>query len=367
MRKLQVAADEVANFLFSEGPPVLRALSFGPDSQTLAAVLGSEHASTSLYCWDLRRDDRPTRLDSSSEHGIWLPDPVLSPDHQLLAHQADEVFSSVLVIDRSAQRRGERLLCEPDGGQMYRPALATLAFDPSGRLLAGASWDQETKRSLVHLWDVAEAFGRPGAADPWTDPIPPLPRQGRAAQGEVRCLAFAPDGRLLVAGLADGTVARWEMPSGRPFSPLPAQGKGEAVRRLAFSPEGDTLAVAAGRAVSLFALPGGTVRAVLAGHRQDVRDLAFHPAGRTLATVCGRPAVDWADAYEEDEPGSLPALDRYRCGKGAVHFWDSSGSQRRQLDWDIGALSAVAFSPDGCTCAVGGEIGQIVLWDLDDV
>jgi WD40 repeat protein len=370
VRKLQLPADEVASFLYLDGPPLLRALAFGPDGRSLAVLLGTEHASCCLYEWDLLRLGNPTRLDpASSEHGVWLPDPVLSADHQVLAHQADEVFSATLLTDRSAQGRGERLLIEPEeeGTRMYR-ALSALAFDRHARLLAGASFQQQMDRSTVYLWDVPAAFTRPAAEDPWADPISPLPGPALSMDGEALCLAFAPDGRWLVVGRPGGTVVRWELPAGRPLPLLRARGSGNsAVRRMAFSPESDTLAVAAGKTVTLFAVPTGAVRAVLTGHDHPVGDLAFHPGGRTLATACGRPATDWSDVYQEDEPGSLPDLDRFICGKGAVHLWDvGSGKERQRFDWDVGAPSAVAFAPDGCTCAVGGEIGQIVLWDVDD-
>jgi WD40 repeat protein len=52
---------------------------------------------------------------------------------------------------------------------------------------------------------------------------------------------------------------------------------------------------------------------------------------------------------------------------GMVRFWDPvSGRELRSLSWGIGKVYAAAFSPDGLTCAAGGEKGQVVIWDVDE-
>jgi WD40 repeat protein len=370
VRIFRLPTDELESLFYVNGPPVISSLSFGPDSHTLAVVLGTVHAGCALEWHDLRRGARLESLHPNGEHGVWQPDPVLSADHHILAYQADEVFSSVLVRDRSPRRRGERLLCEPDGGRMYRE-LSAVALSPDGRLLAGASYSGESDGSVIHLWDLAAALERPQREDPWADPITPLYEPPLSTEGKVLCLAFAPGGGWLAAGLADGDVARWGLPSGWPSPPLDARGDGEpAVRRLAFSPDGRTLAAASGRTVTLFNPDTGAARALLTDHEHDVRDLAFHPGGRLLATVCGRPNEKWYEAVEAVEaegPGIRLALEKFPTGEGTLRLWDAdSGGLREQLDWGVGALSAVAFAPDGCIGAAGGEVGQIVLWDIDE-
>jgi WD40 repeat protein len=50
-----------------------------------------------------------------------------------------------------------------------------------------------------------------------------------------------------------------------------------------------------------------------------------------------------------------------------VRFWNSqTGVAGPVFDWRVGSLTAVAFSPDGLTCAAGGDGGQVVIWDIDE-
>jgi WD40 repeat protein len=49
-----------------------------------------------------------------------------------------------------------------------------------------------------------------------------------------------------------------------------------------------------------------------------------------------------------------------------VTLWDTATWQPiRQYGWEIGRLRAVAFAPDGLTCAAGSDTGKVVLFDVD--
>jgi WD40 repeat protein len=49
-----------------------------------------------------------------------------------------------------------------------------------------------------------------------------------------------------------------------------------------------------------------------------------------------------------------------------VTMWDTATWQPvQQYGWEIGRLRAVAFAPDGLTCAAGSDTGKVVLFDVD--
>ncbi|QEL14029.1 WD40 repeat domain-containing protein [Limnoglobus roseus] len=100
----------------------------------------------------------------------------------------------------------------------------------------------------------------------------------------------------------------------------------------------DRLAVAAGRTVRLWDVPGGACIAKLPAFHKHATGLAVSPDHRLLA-ACGR--------------------------DGRVTVCEAAtGHQRDSYDWQIGELRAVAFSPAGSTAAVAGQKG-IVVWDLE--
>ena len=60
-----------------------------------------------------------------------------------------------------------------------------------------------------------------------------------ARAGEYFCMALSPDGRRFAAGAGDGRITIWDVASHQEVATL--EGHNEAVKQLAFTPDGDYL------------------------------------------------------------------------------------------------------------------------------
>jgi tetratricopeptide (TPR) repeat protein len=154
----------------------------------------------------------------------------------------------------------------------------------------------------------------------------------------IRTLAFSSDGQILAAGGTRAALKGYEV---RAWNVETAQVEFSFdtgyCERIAFSPDGKTLAAALGawprpRGVQLWNLETRQLQATLVGHSEVVYHLAFSPDGRTLAT------------------GSWDST---------VRLWHVATAQPLMtLKGNRGAIFCVAFSPDGKTLASSSQYRQ---------
>jgi hypothetical protein len=83
--------------------------------------------------------------------------------------------------------------------------------------------------------------------------------------------------------------------------------------------------------------------------QNGVTTAAFHPAGRSFATAGHVGTVQLWDVTEWHEKSN-----------------DPERPPARTLDWGVGGIQALAFSPDGTLGAVAGKQGGVVVWDADE-
>ncbi len=221
------------------------------------------------------------------------------------------------------------------GGQAdHNPVVVGLAFSPDSRLLASASMD-----GTVTLWDLA---------------VGALKFTLRGHSHPVTAVAFSPSGQLLVSASYDGTLVFWDPLDGTHRRIL-TEGVAKDIGRFAdifyfwwdserfpsavlcFSPDGKTLASAAGNTITLRCPGSGTPWHFLKHHENNVTALSFSPDGKILASSAkGESTVLFWDSYTGQKQLSGVGADSSSVKPSHFHLWRAEGflpSGLRMVPW----------------------------------
>ncbi|KAL4769224.1 hypothetical protein BDW60DRAFT_210310 [Aspergillus nidulans var. acristatus] len=154
----------------------------------------------------------------------------------------------------------------------------------------------------------------------------------------VNKVAFSPDGQTVASASGDRTIRLWDVASGAAKQIL--KGHKDSVHTVAFSPDGQTVVSAAffDRMVRLWDVASGAAKQNLKGHGDRVHAMAFSPDGQTVASA---------------------------SRDGTIWLWDvASGAARQTLEGHSDWVHAVAFSPDSKTVASASSDRTVRLWDM---
>jgi len=190
------------------------------------------------------------------------------------------------------------------------------------------------------------AGGRDGTIRLWRLPEGSLVKTIRAASTPITAVAVSPDGTLLAGAFETTSGSRfnikvqlWRLPSGvRDGTPL--SGVVEPVRSMAFSPDGNTLAIV-GDKVALWNLPS---------RREFARPLPIPTVGSS-----GSGAVTGTVVFSPTNPHLLAV-----AGAG-VQLWDTE--DQHSVSPLLTGEAPLAFSPDGAEIAAAAASG-VQLWDV---
>jgi WD40 repeat protein len=275
-----------------------------PDARTVAT--GGQDKVVRL--WDVGSG---RMLREMKGHTNWVFAVRFSPDGKSLATCAGDAL-------RLWDVAGGKLVREiPEGG-------GHLAFSPDGKALATASHDS------IHLWDVATGHK--------------LRQLKGHGSWNIPDLAFSADGKRLVSGSRDSTVALWDVTTGERLHHF--EGHQGAVMCLAFSPDGKRLASGGSEDGTLLVWDVATAKRLhrCPGHDPWVLCVAYSPDGKTIATGEGSNGTGDTECQ--------------------IRLWDpATGHLERKFFGHLNSVQSLAYSPDGRTLASSGWDARVRLWE----
>jgi len=173
-------------------------------------------------------------------------------------------------------------------------------------------------------------------------------------QATVRKVAFSPDGKTLASCSSEVAVRLWDVASGKAIVSLPADRLLSGCSLFTFTPDGKGLVASAGR---------GQHDAEAKLGLNAERAILWDVATRKVQTTFDLPPGVTVEALTPDGK-TLIAGTR---DKRAILYDLATGKERATIDFDKearGWCSLIALSPDGKILAVAFESGAVVLWEL---
>jgi WD40 repeat protein len=200
--------------------------------------------------------------------------------------------------------------------------------------------------------------------------------------GIVHCVAYSPNSKLIATVAGFSVLQVWDLATGTAlytWSESDTEGSWGHFRSVAFSPNGQWMAVVQGSILRVWDVVTGSQQCIMEGHSSAAWCIAFSPDSTTIASgsedhtlrvwhaatgaerlvITGHTASVSALAFAPDGQTVVSASD-----DGTLRMWDVlRGKELRVINADSGELFCVAFSPNGASIASGASNGTIQLWD----
>ncbi|HEY5892183.1 MAG TPA: TIR domain-containing protein [Chthoniobacterales bacterium] len=354
-RVWDVASEEVVATLGSFGRNIQRAF-FSPDGKR---VVTAHQLEGGAWLWDTA---------SGRELANVGTEPVFSPDGTRFVTVGDGAHlwetaaaRQLAILPHDAPASGSNVVFSHSG------AVDSVVFSIDGERFLTASQD-----GTARIW---------GAADGKELVV----LRGHTAP--VQQAIFSSDGTRVLTTSQDGTARLWEGLGGAEVMVLKTAA-GSTIHRAVFSPDGAHILTTAGENVArLWDASTGKELVVLRGHQAAVVSAAFSPDGSRALTVSDDATARVWNLSDGAELASMVGHNSKvreavfnadgtrvltRADDRTARVWDAANGRELAILRHDGALSSVAFSPDGArivTIALGPDeltsnwVGTAYLWD----
>ena len=366
IRFWDVATGTLKNTITEHTNSVVSSVAFSPDGNTLTSVSWSDAPTNapwggaSIRFWDVATGTLKNTLIGHTDEVLSV---AFSPDGNTLATGSED--STIRLWDADTGTLKNTLI-----GHTH--PVESVAFSPDGNTLASAYSEDST----IRLWD----------ADTGT-----LKNTLIGHTHPVESVAFNPDGNTLATGhgltiianeIVYGGINLWDVHTGNLKNTLTAGIERFHASGVAFSPDGNIIAIGIADTVQFWDVHTGTLKNTLTGHTDTVWSVAFSPDGNTLATgsgwddpvirlwdvhtgtlkntLTGHTDTVWSVAFSPNGNTLASSSAGY-----IIRLWDvDTGTLKYTLTGHTGRVNSVAFSPDGNTLATGSLDGTVLLWDI---
>ncbi len=334
-------------------PGSISSVAFSPIGTTLAVTYLA--IGSGVQIWDTA-GTRP-RLRSTLAAALGSP-VAFSPDGRTLAAFSSSSWINIALWDVASGTPVKILRAPPVTG-----ITGSLAFSPSGHLLAGGSGGDGTTR----VWNTAT--GRLVKILPWGGGSLAPSKEHAVPPPAV---AFSPDGAILATcGIDASTVQTWHVPGLTPDATLKLDASGNGAGSMGFSPDGGELVAGDTNDLDLWDPASGRL---LTDESYDGSSSLVRIAAAAAGIFSG---YGNGDVVMQDESGvpvrsGLPVQgaaigpgDRLAAAGGAdgyIRLWSPRTGSRLRLLHEGSPVTALAFSPDGGALAAAGP-GQLTVWN----